>query len=369
MDLYSVLEIEKWASKDEIKKAYRKMAMKYHPDRNAWDKKAEEKFKEVNEAYSTLSDDSKRQQYDMFGKSGWAAGWWNPFGGWFGGQGWVDVDLWDIFESFFGGSRSGWRHRQTTFKWEDLENLLNIDLKTSILWGKEKIIFNKKESCVTCDWEWGKWKKTCSKCNWAWQVTHATQSMFWMIQQTVTCDACSGSGQSFTETCSNCHWEKRKVVKKEIDIDIPAWIDNWMIIKMSWEWNHWVWTKAHWDLYIKFHVKSEEKWLRRDWVDLYYNLEIDVIEAILWTTREINIPIIWKRSIEIKSWTQTETTIKISWDWVKHIDSDQKWDLFINIDIKIPKKLSKIERENYEEIAKEKKINVNKAWVFEKMFG
>ena len=368
MDLYSILEIEKGASKEEIKKAYRKLAMKYHPDRNDGDKAAEEKFKEVNEAYSTLSDDSKRQQYDMFGKSWWAAGW-NPFWGGFGWGG-QDVDLWDIFESFFGGGqRSGWRQKQTTFKWEDIEQLLNIDLKTSIYWAKEKIKFNKKETCVTCNWEWGSWKTTCSKCNGRWQITYTTQSMFGTIQQTWVCDACSGSWESFKETCSNCNWEKRKLVKKEIEIDIPAWIDNGMIIKLTWEWNDWVWTKASWDLYIKFNVKLESKGLKRDWVNLYYELEIDAIEAILWTKKEINIDVIWKRNIEIKAWTQNWTIIKIAWDWVKHIDSDNKWDLFINVSIKIPKKLGKKERELYEEIAKEKKINVNKSWVFEKIFG
>ena len=369
MDLYSVLEIEKWASKEDIKKAYRKQAMKYHPDRNAGDKESEKKFKEVNEAYSTLSDDSKRQQYDMFGKS-WGAAGWNPFWGGFWGQWWVDVDLWDIFESFFGGSASRWsRKRPSEFKWEDIESTLNIDLKTSIYWEKQKITFNKKEECVSCNWAWGSWKTTCSKCNGSWQVTYTSQSMFGTIQQTWVCDSCSGTWESFKETCSNCHWEKRKVVKKELEIDIPAWIDNGMIIKMTGEWNNWVWTKASWDLYIKFRVKQEEKGLKRDWVNLHYELEIDVIEAILWTKKDINIPVIWKRAIEIKAWTWDSTIIKISWDGVKHIDSDSKGDLFISIKVKIPKKLAKKERELYEEIAKEKKINVNKAWVFEKIFG
>lgn len=369
MDLYSVLEIDKWASKEEIKKAYRKLAMKYHPDRNAWDKEAEAKFKQVNEAYSTLSDDSKRQQYDMFGSTWGTAGGWNPFWGWFWGQQ-VDVDLWDIFESFFGGWAS-WnsRKRRTEFAGEDLEQHLNIDLKTSIYWWKEKIKFHKKETCAKCDWEWGSGKTTCSKCNGRWQVTHATQSIFGMVQQTVTCDACSWTWETFKETCSSCNWEKRKTIKKEIEIDIPAWIDNWMIIKMTGEWNDGVWTKASWDLYIKFSVKLEEKWLKREWVNLYYDLEIELVEAVLWTTKEINIPIIWKRKIDIKAWSSHWDIIKKSWDWVKHIDSDAKWDLIIKLSIKVPKKLSKKERELYEEIAKEKKLNVNKWWVFQKLFG
>ena len=118
MNLYEVLGLEKSASKEDIKKAYRKLAMQYHPDRNGWDKEAEKKFKEINEAYSTLSDDSKRQQYDTFWST-WGA--WNPFWGGFN-NGWVDVDLWDIFESFFWWGGWGWRRaKKTSFPWEDLE--------------------------------------------------------------------------------------------------------------------------------------------------------------------------------------------------------------------------------------------------------
>ena len=114
MDFYEILGVAKNATQDEIKKAYRKLAMEYHPDRNKWDKQKEEKFKEINEAYSTLSDEQKRRNYDMFGKS-WASG--NPF--WWGFQGWVDVDLWDIFESFFWGfsgqnsrKRRNWKNKE-----------------------------------------------------------------------------------------------------------------------------------------------------------------------------------------------------------------------------------------------------------------
>ena len=369
MNLYEVLGLDKSASKEEIKKAYRKLAMKYHPDRNSGDAEAEKKFKEVNEAYSTLSDDAKRQQYDMFGSTWWAAGG-NPFGGWFGGNA-QNVDFWDIFESFFWGWFNGWsqRARRTEFRWEDLEYNLNIDLKTSIYGGEQTIEFKKKQSCGTCNWEGGSGKKTCSKCNGHGRVTQTSQSIFGTIQQTVTCDECNGTGESFENICSDCNGNKRTVENAKIDLEIPAGIDNAMVIKMTGEWNDWVGTKATWDLYIKFSVPREEKWLKRDGEHLYYSIEVDVIEAILGTKKEISLPILGKRTVEIKAWTQDGTVIKIAQDGVKHIEWDDKWDLHLTVKIKIPKKLSKIERSHYEAIAKEKKINVNKWWVFEKLFN
>lgn len=367
MDLYKELEIERGATKDEIKKAYRKLAMKYHPDRNSWDSEAEAKFKKINEAYTVLSDDSKRQQYDRFGSTWGAAGFWWAWG-WFW---WVDVDLWDIFESFFWGWNSRWgsQRRSTERKWEDIEYQMNIDLKTSIFWWKETIKFKKYDSCNICKWEWWEGKKTCRTCSWTGHVTKTTQSLFWVVQQTVACDTCSWTGESFERICNNCNWKKREVITKRIDIDVPAWINNGMIIKMSGEWNCWVWTKASGDLYIKFTIDSEEKWLKRDWVDLFYEFEIDVLEAILWTSKEISIPILWKRNIDIKPWTQSSTTLKISWDWVKDVQTEDKGDLFITINVKIPKKLWKIEKDLYLQIATEKKLNVNnKKWVFENLF-
>jgi len=365
MNPYNTLEIEKWASKEEIKKAYRKLAMKYHPDRNSGDKESEAKFKEVNEAYSILSDDNKRQQYDTFWNTWWAS--------WFWGWAWwfnVDVDLWDIFSSFFGWWEQNWRRRSWASKWEDLEYNMKIDLKTSIFWWKETITFNKEAYCEDCSWEWWSWKKSCDKCRWTGSVTYTQQSIFGTIQQRWTCDNCNWTWEAFEKTCNTCNWTKRNRIKKDIEIDIPSWIDSWMVIKLTGEWNDWVWTKAKWDLYIKFSVSLEDKWLEREWTDLYYNIEIDVIEAILWTTKDINIPILGKRKIEIKPWTSDSSIIKISWDWVKHIDSERKWDLFIKISVKIPKKLSKKERELYEEVAKEKKLNVNnKKWIFESIFS
>ncbi len=366
MDLYSVLWVEKTATKDEIKKAYRKLAMQYHPDRTKGDKQSEEKFKKVNEAYSILSDDSKRQQYDTFG-SVWGAGgfwWWS----WFG----VDVDLWDIFESFFWwGFWSQTRSRKSGVqRGEDIEKVLEIDLKTSIYGWKEKITITKMDTCSECNWEWWSGKKACSQCGGSWYVTYTKQSIFWVIQQTWVCDKCNGTWEEFDKVCEICRWQKRVQVKRDIDLDIPAGIDHGMIIKLEWEWNAWIWTKASWDLYIKFKVQLEEKGLKRRWTDLYYDLEIDVLEAIMGTKKEISIPVIGKRIIDISSWTQPWTIMKIAGDGVKYIDKDSKWDLYITLNVKIPKKLAKKEKELYIEIAKEKKINVNnEKGIFEKLFG
>jgi len=363
-DYYEVLGLQKWAGEDEIKKAYRKLAMQYHPDRNSGDKDAEEKFKEIGEAYSVLSDAGKRQQYDTFGSAGWAGG--NPFGwGWFQAE-----DLGDIFNSFFGWGFSGgarrWSREQ---RWEDIEYDLHIDLKTSIYGWKDVVEFHKREHCSHCEWEGWSGKKTCETCNGRGQVVQTSQSPFGVIQQTRTCPDCHGEGEIFEHICSECQGEKRVLIKQKLDIDIPAGIDDGMVIKLTGEGNEWIGTKASWDLYIRFHVKTEEKWLTRDGVDLHYDMELDYIEATLGTTREINIPVIWKRTIDILSGTQAESILKISGDGVKHIDRDAKGDLLIHIHIPIPKKLGKKERELLEELAREKKINVNsKKGVFENIF-
>ena len=369
MNPYNVLGVEKSASEADIKKAYRKKAMKYHPDRNAGDKDAEAKFKEINEAFQTIGNPQKRQQYDTFGSTGWA--WWfwrwQGFGWWFG---WVDVDLWDIFSDFFGWGGQARQKKSGVQRWEDLEQFISIDLKTSILWGKHTVSYDKMTSCGECKWVWGSGKKSCGDCNGTGYKTYTKQTMFGVVQQTGACDVCSGTGESFTKTCDICHGQKRTSTRVEKEIDIPAGIDDSMIIKMEWEGNDWIGTKQGWDLYLKFRVKLEDKGLTREGIHLFYDLEVEVVEAILWTTKEVSIPVIGKRIVKIPSGIQSGTVIKVDWDGVKDVNYDTKWDLHITIIIKIPKKLTKKEKELYLEIAKEKKVDVNnKKGMFEKIFG
>ena len=365
MDYYSILEVEKTATKDEIKKSYRKFAMMYHPDKTGWDKEAETKFKQVNEAYGVLWNDDKRKQYDTYGSA-----WWGNWGFQAGG---FDVDISDIFESFFwwnGWARWGRARRSSEQKWEDIETYVNIDLATSIQWWKKTISYNKMSSCSECDWVWGEWKTSCDPCRGSWYVTYTKQSMFWVVQQTWVCDQCNWTWESFTNTCDICNGQKRISDKIDYELEIPAGIDDSMVIKIEWEGNDGIGTKAKGDLYIKFRVEQTEKWLSRDGTNLHYDLEINLVEAVLGTTKDITLPIVGKRTIEIPAGTQPSTTVTIK-DWgIKDVQYDRKWDLFIHLDLKIPKKLGKKERELYEEIAKEKKINVcDKKWIFEKIFG
>lgn len=364
MDYYSILDVEKNATKEEIKKSYRKKAMQYHPDRTSGDKAAEEKFKQVNEAYGILGNDEKRKQYDTFGKA-WPGAWWFQ---WWG----FDVDISDIFESFFGGQQGGRSRsrRSQEQKWEDVETYVNLDLSSAITWWEKTISYNKMSHCSECDWVGGEWKESCWDCSGSWYVTYTKQSMFGVIQQTWVCNTCNGSGESFSQTCEICNGQKRVSTKVDYKLEIPAGIDDSMVIKIADEGNDGIGTNAKWDLYVKFRVEQEEKWLKRDGNNLHYDLEIHIIEAVLWTTKDINIPIIGKRSIDIASWTQVGTSLTIKWDGIKDVQYDSKWDLFIHLDIKIPKKLGKKERELYEQIATEKKINVcDKKWIFEKIFG
>ncbi len=362
-DYYEVLWIEKNATEEEIKKAYRKLAMQFHPDRNAWDKESEKKFKEVNEAYSILSDGQKRKQYDAYWFE-WASQWfW-----WFSSN----VDISDIFESFFWWGFTWWntRKKSSSRRWEDLEYILSLDLKTSIYGGKEKIKYQRYEECGTCHWEGWKWKKSCQKCKGSGHIRYRQESFFWVIEHTWVCDECGWSWEIFETVCSQCKWEKRVKLSHEYEIDIPAWIDDGMIIKIPSEWNSGIWTKAKWDLYVKVQVKLDEKWLIRKWENLYYTLQIDLLEAILWTEKDVTFPIIGKRKIKIPTGTQFWTKIKLSGDGVKFLNKDDKGDLIVTIDIMIPKKLSKKEKELYEKLASEKWLEIGKNWwLFGKMFG
>lgn len=365
---YEILGVDKNASAEELKKAYRKKAMDLHPDRHAWDKQKEAEFKKVNEAYAVLSDPQKKAHYDRFGSTEWM--WW--FGWWFSSQ---DFDISDIFEQFFWGWFGTWRwwwNKKKNESWEDLEMNFKLSFWDAIFWWKQNIKYSKKIVCKTCSWIWAKpWTeaKTCHSCHWSWYIKSRTQSFFWVIEQNVVCPTCSWQWTIIDSPCQECKGKKRTDVNVEKEIEIPAWIDNWMSIKIKWEWNEWTnWKNG--DLYIVFRVPNQFEWLSRDWDNLHFDLLIDPVEAVLWAKIKEKIPLIGDRTIEIKPWTQDGDILKFRWDWVKNISNDSKWDLFFHINIRIPTSVSKKERELYEQIAKEKWIDyADHKWIFGKIFN
>ncbi len=371
-DFYNLLWVDKNASPEELKKAYRKKAMELHPDRHGGDKEKEAEFKRVNEAYATLSDTQKRANYDRYGSADGPTG----FSGGFGGQGFgggVEFDMGDIFESFFwqgfGGGSRGWKKKRDE-SGEDIETQIRLTFADAIFGTKKTISLNKKIVCHICHGsgakEWSK-PKPCTTCHGSGHVRTRSQTFFWVVEQTAICPACHGTGEVIENVCDKCRGEKRINVKEDKEITVPAGIDNEMTVKLTGEGNEWT-NGRNGDLYITFFVPDSFEWLKRDDMDLHYAIAIDPIEAVLGIKKKLKIPVIGERTIEIDSGTQHGETIKLKWDGVKHIQKDIKGDLIITIHISIPKKLSKKEHELYMSLAKEKKLDINEKGFLGKLF-
>jgi molecular chaperone DnaJ len=346
-EYYDILGISREASADEIKKAYRKKAMECHPDRHAGDKTKEAEFKKVNEAYSTLSDESKKAAYDRFGSAdpAWWGFWW--FGGFQWGQ-WFD-GFGDIFESFFGGGTRWWRGKSREIG-EDIEIRMNISLEDAIRGTSRFVEFKRKSSCESCGGNGAKNGtaiKTCSTCQWSGQVRERMQTIFGTIEQVVACHVCGGSGKTITEKCDTCHgkWWQEVVVKK--DIDVPAGIENGMSIKIRNEWH--TGKDGNGDLYITFEIPDREGGLVREGMDLHYDVRISPAEATLGTEKIIDIPILGKKTLSIKAGTQQDSEILFKQEWIESIQRKwSKWHLIVHLVIDIATKISHEERRLYE---------------------
>ncbi|NDK19534.1 J domain-containing protein [Candidatus Gracilibacteria bacterium] len=366
-EFYEILEVSRDVSAEELKRAYRKKAMEVHPDRHGGDKEKETLFKEVNEAYATLSDPQKRAHYDRFGTT-------DMGGGFGGGQGGfhTDMDFSDIFESFFGGGFQGGgaRRRTSGVEGEDIEIRVKLDFSEALSGLKKTVSYSRKVVCTECSGtgaKKGTEPKECSQCRGAGQVRRRTQTIFGVMEQTGICDMCHGTGKIIADKCTKCHGERRETQKIEKEIDIPAGIDDGMTIKVRGEGNDGIGSKAG-DLYITFNIPNSIDGLTREDTNLFYTTEIDPVEAVLGIKKTLKLPVLGERVLEIKSGTQHGEVLKFKGDGMKHISKDQKGDLFITVNIKIPTHPSKKEREFYHEIAREKKIEVADDGFLNKIF-
>lgn len=362
-EYYSILEITREATPEEIKKAYRKKAMELHPDRHGGDKTKEAEFKKLNEAYSVLSDDGKKAHYDRHGTMD-NHGTWGFWGGGF--QQGFDVDIGDIFSSFFGWGFGWGSTRKRADIGEDIEIQMKISLEDAIRWNSRKIEYRRRVSCDTCSGKWWKTEK-CTQCHGSGQVREQVRTVFGIIEQARSCGKCNGAGEIIIEKCTSCHGKKyiESIIRK--DIEIPAGIEDGMSIKIRSEGHGG--TDGNGDLYVAFSVPDREGGLERDGHTLHYHVAISPAEATLGVMKEIEIPILGKKVLSIGKWTQWDDTLKFANEGLSRLDrKGAKWDLIIHYVIDIPTKISADERKLYSALLELQWGKKAPKWFFESIF-
>lgn len=355
-DYYEVLGLKKGASDDEIKKAFRKMAMKYHPDKNPGDKEAEEKFKEINEAYSVLSDPDKKSKYDRFGHAGVDP---NGFGGGgfggFGGGGFGFDDIFDMFGGAFGGFGGGGQQRRANSprKGKDLQKAITITFEEAAFGTKKTIELSKYVACSTCNGEGtkpGTSKKTCPKCNGTGQISQMQRTPFGQFQSVTTCDQCGGTGQVIEEACLDCKGTGRIRKNVTITVDIPAGVDNESVIPIRGQGEPGYNGGPAGDLYIVLNVKPH-KVFKRQGADLYLEIPISFDQAALGA--EIIVPSLeGKVSYKIPAGTQPGTTFRLKEKGIKYLKREAKGDLYVKVNLEVPTKLNHKQKKAIEEMGK-----------------
>ena len=344
-DFYEVLGVSKSATKDEIKSAYRKLAKVYHPDNKQTGDEA--KFKEIQEAYDILYDDQKRQTYDQFGhaafdqSAGGGAGGFNGFQGGFG-----DVDLGDLFGSFFGGGRARSRGNSNgPRRGNDTLQRVEISFMDSINGKKVKLTVNYDQTCSKCNGTGAKDSssiKTCSKCNGRGSIVRQQQTIFGVMQSETTCPDCGGTGKVVAVKCSECLGKGYKRVKSELDVNIPAGITNGQQIRIAGKGERGYNGGPNGDLYLEVIVKQHEYFTRQG-NDIHINVPIDLVTACLGA--KITVPTVYGDiEVNVPEGTQPNAILKVKGKGVKELNSSNYGDQYIHLQVKTPTKLSSEQR-------------------------
>ena len=368
-DYYEVLNVERGASQDEIKKAFRKLAFQYHPDRNK-EPDAEDKFKEISEAYAILSDPEKKQQYDMFGHAG-IRGRYSPedifrgvnlrdifteFG--FGD----DLLLGRIFGGIFGGGFSGFQRQRGPRKGSDLQTRIEIDLEQVAFGTEVEISLNRLQKCNRCDGtgaEPGTDLSTCSKCNGRGRIEHRTQSLFGQMIRVVTCDRCNGRGKTAETPCSNCRGRSLEERKSRLNVKVPQGIEDGTQLILRGQGEDSAFGGPPGDLYVRVRVKPHPDLIRRG-RDIIYDAEINLPPPALVT--KLQVPsLTGDKSLRVPPGTQSGTILRMRGEGIPNRFG--KGDQLVHINVIIPKKLNRRQRELVEELEKEiGDQSKNRAW-------
>ena len=352
-DYYEVLGVNKSASADQIKSAYRKLAVKYHPDKNKGDKGAEEKFKEASEAYHVLSNSERKQNYDNFGHAAFENG-----GGGRGGFGNFDFSnqFSDIFEDFFGEGFGGSRRsRRSNNRGSDLRYDLSISLEEAYAGKKQNIQFSTSEKCNTCKGNGSKPGSSPDRCTYCGGNGRVRSNQgFFTVQQ--TCPQCAGSGEEITNPCSDCNGQGNTQTSKKVSVSIPKGVDDGTRIRLAGKGEAGTRGGASGDLYLFINVKSHELFKRSD-VNLFFEFPISIADAALGTTIEIPTIDGKKAKIKIPDGTQDGKQFRLKGKGMPFMRRGDFGDLYVQIKTEVPVYLNKEQRsllEKFREIENDK---------------
>ena len=352
-DYYDILGVKKDASDAEIKSAFRKLAKEYHPDINKTEG-AEAKFKEIGEAYSVLSDSSKRKNYDQFGTADFnGAGASGGFGGFDAGG----VDINDILRDMFGGGFSqgfggfGGSSRGSQNKsrrGSDIRVEITLSFEEAVYGCKKEIKLNLEDKCDSCSGKGGHGECTCKTCGGAGVVLEEARTIFGVMQTQKTCPTCGGKGKSYERSCSSCRGAGRVNKNKTIVVTVPEGTYDGYELRMSGKGEAGYNGGVNGDIYLKFKV-LEHNLYERDAFDIYMEVPITIVDATLGCKKEI--PTLWGNVIlEIDAGTQNYTKLKLKGKGVKNVRSSVKGDMYAVINVMIPEKLSKKQKELFKEL-------------------
>lgn len=347
-DYYEVLGVDKNASEAEIKSAFRKLAKKYHPDVSK-EPDAAEKFKEAQEAYAVLSDANKRRQYDQFGHSAF-----DQMGG-TGASGFdfSDFDFSDIFGDIF-GSGFGFGGRSSNRSRRGNDTLVRIDLtfEEAVFGCKKDVKIDTMVECDSCNGKGGHGEKTCQTCHGSGQVTSEQRTIFGSFATRSTCQTCHGKGVTYDTKCSKCHGEGRIRENKTVEVKIPAGVDTGNKLRLNGKGEAGVNGGPNGDLYLEFKVKSHPLF-ERDENDVYLTLPITITEAVLGCKKDVPT-LNGTVKLSIPAGSKTNDKHRLKGKGIADPQTGRKGDMYVIIDIHIPKKISRDQKKLFEALSKTK---------------
>ena len=357
-DYYEVLGVDKNASEDEIKKAYRKKAKQYHPDLNPNNAEAEAKFKEANEAYEVLSDPQKKARYDQFGHAGvdpnyGAGGAGGGFGGGFGG---MDFDLGDLFGSFFGGGFGGGRSQNPNAprRGEDMQERVTISFEEAAKGCKRTVETTRVEACAECGGSGaakGTSPKSCPECGGRGQVQSQQRTPFGMISTSKVCPKCAGRGKIVETPCAKCRGGGRVKRRVSVDVNIPAGIDDQQIINVRGEGHKGANGGPAGDLHVVVFVRPHP-FFERDGYDVWYNVTVSYPQAVLGDA--IEIPTLdGKVKWDLPAGTQPGEVFMLRGKGIQKLNSRDKGNQLLRVVVEVPKKLSETQKVLMHQLADE----------------